>query len=212
MGRWPERLITATMPFRSRVAASAFRNNSLPCLSLHKLCTTVQLPARLMFSVPNAYANANKYAETNQFNEIVVGAVGANGTFSESHHYGANLTVVCLPVPLAVWDHHYGSGRQPGYNGGPGPRLYIYFRRDVRRHTAGGRRSCAAKEAQPNLDTRFAKHLLALTSTMVDPADATRFGDTDIQTLLPILQSRLPSAAGVQMPRVSTSTTCTALA
>jgi hypothetical protein len=122
----------------------------------------------------NTRENANKFGDKNLPSQIVVGAVGSNGTFSDYSNYGANLTV-CAPsstnggLGITTTDLTGGAG----YNGGPDTDYTSTFSGTSAATPLVSGILALAKEAQPNLDTRLAKHLLAKTSRVIDPDDST---------------------------------------
>jgi subtilisin family serine protease len=138
-----------------------------------------------VFAAANGRANANKYGDKNHAEQIVVGAVGSNGIYSDYSNYGANLTV-CAPsntsggLGITTTDR-VGTA---GYNGGPTADYTSVFGGTSAATPLVSGILALAKEAQPNLDTRFTKHLLALTSAMIDPGENTSIRRPEVAALL----------------------------
>lgn len=116
----------------------------------------------------------------NEPSAITVAALGQNGIFSHYSNFGASVFVTA-PSNSSGWLGILTTDRtgSAGYNGNnyPDPDYT---------HVFGGTSSASplvagvlalVKEVQPALNVRFAKHLLALCSDMVDPSDATATSD-----------------------------------
>ena len=119
---------------------------------------------------------------------ITVAAFGSDGTWSNYSNYGANVFVTAPSssakgvggaTGVTTTDRVGTDGYNTAFDSFPDSDYASVF---------GGTSSAAplvagvlalAKEAQPALDGRFAKHLLARTSDVVDPNDATIFGGGD---------------------------------
>ena len=129
----------------------------------------------------NAPEDSNKLDLQNHPEGITVAALGNHGAFASYSSFGANVFVTApsssnsISAFFVTTTDRTGSG---GWNDFPGDDRYT----DI----FGGTSSAAplvagvlalVKEAQPNLDVRFAKHLLARTSVIVDPGDATATSD-----------------------------------
>ncbi|CAN5477900.1 hypothetical protein BH11ARM2_BH11ARM2_24690 [soil metagenome] len=121
--------------------------------------------------------DANKAATQAVPGEIVVAALGSNGVYASYSSYGANITVTA-PSSSSIGITTTDRTGAKGYNGLVGYADYT--------NQFGGTSSAAplvtgvlalVKQAQPVLDGRFAKHLLALSSDKVDPKDATESSD-----------------------------------
>jgi subtilisin family serine protease len=127
--------------------------------------------------------DANKKSLQNSPNTIAVAALGENGKFASYSNWGANIFVAAPSNGIAGFaitttDR---TGNM-GYNtNGINPELP-----NMDYTTQFGGTSSASpviagvmalgKQVNPNLDINMVKHLLALTSTMVDPTDATTHG------------------------------------
>jgi len=131
-------------------------------------------------SFPNA-RDANTLDLQNSPECICVAAISSNGTYASYSSFGACLAV-CAPssgsYAITTTDR---MGESYGYNGSgdsfPDPDYTSKF---------GGTSSATpvvtgvmalVKQVQPALDVRFAKHLLARTSTIVDAGDSTTASD-----------------------------------
>jgi subtilisin family serine protease len=122
--------------------------------------------------------DANKKDLQNNPNAITVAAMGSNGLFASYSNFGSNVFVTAPSSSsgffgITTTDR---SGTN-GYNGHPDAAYTNVF---------GGTSSATplvagvlalVKEAQPELDTRFAKHLLARTSDIVDAGDVSYASD-----------------------------------
>jgi hypothetical protein len=110
----------------------------------------------------NQNSNANLFGDKNIFGQIVVGGVASTGVRYQSSNYGSNLFVT---APTLGTD---GLGITTTAPGGT-------YRTDFSGTSAAAPLVAGilalVEEAQPALDTRMAKHLLAHTSHVVDPND-----------------------------------------
>lgn len=129
--------------------------------------------------------DVNKHLERNTVHSITVGAMGSDGLFSSYSNFGASLMCVAPSssdnagtLPLLTTDR---TGESVGFNGGGDT-----FPDADYTSLQGGTSSAAAivsgvmalaRQAQPSLDNRFAKHLIARTSTQVNATDATSSSD-----------------------------------
>jgi subtilisin-like proprotein convertase family protein len=124
--------------------------------------------------------DANKNSLQNSVHSITVAALAQDGVFSNYSSFGANVFVTA-PSSDDVWNPILTTDRTgaAGYNaGGQFPDAnYAYF---------GGTSSASplvagvlalVKQFRPNLDRRFAKHLLAISSDVVNAGDATAESD-----------------------------------
>ncbi len=124
-----------------------------------------------------------KQHTVNNPNVITVLALGSDGRFASYSNYGT-CAMVTAPSSSFVPQGLFGItttdrlGAAAGYNNGPGET----FPNPDYTSTFGGTSSATplvagvlalVKQVQPNLNARFAKHLLALTSDVVDPNDNT---------------------------------------
>jgi subtilisin family serine protease len=123
---------------------------------------------------------------------IDVAALASTGAFSTYSNWGANMWVTAPSnsfrtgeLGITTTDRTGGAAGTGGYNFGAGGADGDGFPDLDYNSTFGGTSSAAplvsgilalAKEAQPALNTRFAKHLLARTSDVVDPLDASPQG------------------------------------
>lgn len=129
--------------------------------------------------------DANRHAERNLPQVITVSGITNLGRYASYSNFGACITV-CAPtggltngqLDQITTDR---MTEQFGYNGGndtfPDPSYTSTFG-----GTSGAAPGIAgvlalAKQAQPALNSRWAKHLLALTSNIVDPFDASTASD-----------------------------------
>jgi subtilisin-like proprotein convertase family protein len=132
--------------------------------------------------------DANKKQTQSSPDVITVAAFGSDGTWSNDSNYGANVFVTSPSsstkgiggaTGVTTTDRVGADGYNTSFDSFPDSDYTSVF---------GGTSAAAplvagvlalAKEAQPALDGRFAKHLLARTSDVVDPNDATIFGGGD---------------------------------
>lgn len=127
--------------------------------------------------------DANKVPNKSIPNGIIVAALNANGTFSSYSRFGASVTCTTPSSGTEgfgiVATDRTGAA---GYNNGSNQQLT-----DADYTMTFGGTSAAAplaagvltlvKQIQPRLDTRFAKHLIARTSRLVDASDNTVTSD-----------------------------------
>jgi subtilisin family serine protease len=136
----------------------------------------------------NYEGDANKQLINHLAEVITVAAVNSQGRFSEYSNWGASLSAA-VPSGETMWnggvnltttDRSLDAGYNPT-NLGPSDT----FPDQAYTSLSTGTSSAApimsgilalAKEANPNLSTRFAKHLLARTSRVIDPNDNTPMG------------------------------------
>ncbi len=168
----------------SLVVSTQFARMPQITQSLQDIVSSSTIP---VFCAGNLQYNANKYGDKNSSNEIVVSAVGSDGKYAVYTNYGANLTVSA--PSSSSFDGSLGItttdrvGAQ-GYNNGPDPAYTSDFEGTSAATPLVSGALALAKEAQPALNTRFAKHLLARTSVMVDPDDATLIRTLEVAALL----------------------------
>lgn len=141
--------------------------------------------------------DANMLEPQNSPDAITVAAMSSSGLFATYSNWGANVFVTApsgsgsrvldqwpyFELDITTTDR---SG-DAGFNWGTGGRPDSFP--DAAYTSIFGGTSAAApviagvmamgKQVQPNLNTRFAKHLLALTSDVIDPNDKTLSGDGD---------------------------------
>jgi subtilisin-like proprotein convertase family protein len=127
--------------------------------------------------------DANKKALPGSTNAIAVAALGANGKYASYSDWGANIFVTAPSSGLT----NYGITTTDrtgslGYNtAGTSPDLP---NTDYTSQFGGTSAAtplisgvmALGKQVNPNLDVRMAKHLLALSSTLIDPTDNTSHG------------------------------------
>lgn len=143
----------------------------------------------------NSNHDANNFPDKNFFGQIVVGGVGSNGTRYEHTGFGAGITVVAptqrAAGELAITTTSPGNSYVNDYGGTSASTPLV----------AGI--LALAKEAQPALDTRMSKHLLARTSRVVDPENPRRLHYPEFETRLLDHSNSLPlgkwrtNAAGI---------------
>jgi hypothetical protein len=126
--------------------------------------------------------DGNKQDTQNSPDVITVAALGSTGRFANYSEFGANITVTAPSetrngLSILVTDRQNGAGYNPLLDTFPDLNYFSRF---------GGTSASAplvvgalalAKQVQPNLTTRLAKHLLVRTSTHIDPDDATETSD-----------------------------------
>ncbi|MFZ5829066.1 MAG: S8 family serine peptidase [Planctomycetota bacterium] len=132
-------------------------------------------------------ADANRKVGNHLPETITVTALDSSGRFAAYANYGACIAAA-VPCGETIWGEGVNLTTtdmqgDAGYN--PDPEYNDAFPDRDYTSTFTGTSSAApifsgvlalAKEAQPNLDTRFAKHLLARTCRVIDPTDATPMG------------------------------------
>jgi kexin len=117
-------------------------------------------------------------------NAIIVGGVAADGKFASYSNWGSNLTVsaptgVLNPVAPPSSIEQFGittTGYQGQYGGFPDSNYTSLFHGTSAATPLVAGVLALAAQAQPNLNVRFAKQLLAHTSQMVDPTDSSPTG------------------------------------
>jgi subtilisin-like proprotein convertase family protein len=128
--------------------------------------------------------DVNKEAPLNSPDAIIVGAVGSGGRFADYSSWGANLACVAPAstaggFSMASTDLTGSLGLNTRLQPGESADLDYTF-------SFGGTSGSTAvasgvmalvRQFRPNMDVRFAKHLLARTCTLVDPFDATPTSD-----------------------------------
>lgn len=127
--------------------------------------------------------DSNKKMPQSSPSVITVAALGSNGKFASYSSFGANVFVTAPSsgsglLRIVTTDR---MTKAFGYNGNPDS-----FPDADYTSLFGGTSSAApvvsgvmalGKQAQPGLNVRFAKHILALSSTIVDGSDATEASD-----------------------------------
>ena len=142
---------------------------------------------------PAFEANTTKGSVRRLPEVINVGALGTSGQFAEYSSFGSNMTVT-VPVGNKWWELNDGitttdnQGTARGYSGvytagennTPNPIENADYAAGMTGTSFAAPLAAGvialAKEAQPRLDTRFAKHLMARTSRVVDALDSTPMG------------------------------------
>jgi hypothetical protein len=141
---------------------------------------------------PAIDGDANKKQMQTLQETIDVTALASSGIFATYSNWGANVWVTAPSssfrageLGITTTDRTGGVNATGGYNYAAGGGDGDAFPDLDYTSTFGGTSSSAplvsgimalAKQAQPNLDTRMAKHLLARTSDIVDPGDASATG------------------------------------
>ncbi len=127
----------------------------------------------------NAGMDANGWDLQNGPNGICVAALGSDGTRADYSNYGACVFVTCPSSSTGYFrvtttDR---TGELDGYNGSedwfPDPDYTYEFGGTSAASPLAAGVIALGKQVRPNLDVRFAKHVLALTSDVVDPYDST---------------------------------------
>ncbi|NLX22364.1 MAG: SUMF1/EgtB/PvdO family nonheme iron enzyme [Phycisphaerae bacterium] len=127
--------------------------------------------------------DANKKHTQNGPDVICVAAFGSNGTFSSYSNWGACVFVAAPSntsggFGITTTDR---VSEASGYNGGddsfPDPDYTSIFGGTSSATPLAAGVMALVKQAQPNADVRFAKHLLVRTSTLVDSSDVSAFSD-----------------------------------
>lgn len=130
------------------------------------------------FAAGNSSDDANKWDLQNSPDAICVAALGSNGTYASYSNYGACVFVTCPSsssngLRITTTDR---TGETYGYNGGddsfPDSNYTSVFGGTSSASPLAAGVLALVKQVQPNLNVRFAKHLLAMTSDIVDPNDA----------------------------------------
>jgi hypothetical protein len=110
----------------------------------------------------NSDFNANRWGDKNFFGQIIVSGVGSNGLRHQNSSFGSNVFVASPTLNsggLGITTTTAGGGYISNFSG-----------TSAAAPTVSGVLALA-KEAQPRLETRMAKHLLARTSAVVVPDD-----------------------------------------
>jgi subtilisin-like proprotein convertase family protein len=132
--------------------------------------------------------DANKKQTQSSPDVITVAAFGSDGTWSNDSNYGANVFVTAPSsstkgiggaIGVTTTDRVGADGYNTSFDSFPDSDYTSVFRGTSAAAPLVAGVLALAKEAQPALDGRFAKHLLARTSDVVDPNDATIFGGGD---------------------------------
>jgi hypothetical protein len=137
-------------------------------------------------------ADANTKHYLTSANVITVAALGSSGTFATYSNWGANVWVTAPSgsdrdgeFNITSTDRTSNNGTTGGINNAPGDSDDDTFPDLNYTSTFNGTSASAplvagilalGKQAQPKLNTRFAKHLLARTSVVVDPDDQSDTG------------------------------------
>jgi subtilisin family serine protease len=134
-------------------------------------------------------ADANKKMAQANPDVITVAALGYNGVFSNYSNYGANITVTApsnrtdvsaAGNSISTTDRTGNRGYNTNSSGSSN-----YSDRDYTNNFGGTSSSAPlvagimalGKQANPNMDVRLAKHILARTSTIVNASDSTSTSD-----------------------------------
>ncbi|HDZ20622.1 hypothetical protein LCGC14_0692520 [marine sediment metagenome] len=129
----------------------------------------------------NERSDANKKDIQNNPNTITVAALGSNGTFASYSNYGASVFVTApssgSSFGITTTDRTGSSGYNPSDDTFPDLNYTSVFGGTSSASPLAAGVLALVKQAQPDLDVRFAKHLLAMTSDIVDAADATDQSD-----------------------------------
>lgn len=136
-------------------------------------------------AVPPGDGEANRKVMTHLSQSISIAAVNSQGVFAEYSCWGA-CVAACTPSGETVWNGGVSliTTDRTSTNGYNPNRSDVFPNQDYTSMFSGTSSSAPlmsgvlalAKQAQPNLDTRMAKHLLARTCALIDPADATPMG------------------------------------
>lgn len=127
-------------------------------------------------------ADANKKMVQANPDVITVAALGSTGVFSSYSNYGANITVTAPSSNGSVGISTTDRTGNLGYNTNGSSN---YANLDYTNNFGGTSSSAPlvagvmalGKQANPNMDVRLAKHILARTSTIVNASDATAQSD-----------------------------------
>lgn len=133
----------------------------------------------------NTRSNVGIYGDKNFRGQILIGGVSSFGDNYEFSSFGSNLAAMAPTLGLGGLGITTTTATALGsYQSGFG---------DTSAATALASGVLAlVKDAQPSLNTRFAMHLLARTSRIVDPSDNTYFRRTVDQSLLPNFSMMTP--------------------
>lgn len=130
------------------------------------------------FAAGNSGDDANKWDLQNSPDAICVAALGSDGTYASYSNYGACVFVTCPSSSSNGWSITTTdrAGEGYGYNGGgdsfPDADYTSVFGGTSSASPLAAGVLALVKQVQPNLNVRFAKHLLAMTSDIVDPNDS----------------------------------------
>src|SRR5262249_35478857 len=138
-------------------------------------------------------ADANQAQPQNSPDAISVAAMGSSGLFATYSSYGANVFVTApsssdRSTGYLTFEFSITTTDLMGIYGYCPVIGFDHFPDEGYTSVFGGTSSASplvagvmalGKQAQPNLNTRFAKHLLAITSDVVDANDKTIEGDGD---------------------------------
>lgn len=127
-------------------------------------------------------ADANKKMAQANPDVITVAALGSTGVFSSYSNYGANITVTAPSSNGSVGISTTDRTGNLGYNTNGSSN---YANLDYTNNFGGTSSSAPlvagimalGKQANPNMDVRLAKHILARTSVIVDASDITQASD-----------------------------------
>lgn len=122
--------------------------------------------------------DANKSIPQNNPFALNIGSMGSNGSFANYSNFGANLAAVAPSSSSAGFGvtttDRVGA---LGYGGFPDPDYTAAFGGTSAAAPIAAGVFALVKQVQPNLNSRFLKHLLARTSRKIDPSDATPASD-----------------------------------
>jgi len=139
---------------------------------------------RLMHGTDFRDADANRKMLCHLPEALTVTAVDGSSSFARYANFGACITAT-VPSGETIWkgglnlittDRAGDSGYCPTWDSFPDSAYMSIFTGTSSAAPIMSGVLALAKEAQPNLDTRFAKHLLARTCRMTDPDDSTPMG------------------------------------
>lgn len=128
-------------------------------------------------SAGNARIDTNKRDRGASWAAINVAALGSNGRFASYSNYGA-----CVAVTAPSSGSSFGITTTDrlgtaGYNGFVDANYTSTFGGTSSASPLAGGVLALGKQIRPDMDVRMAKHLLAITSDVVDPTDATPESD-----------------------------------